>query len=345
MTNFVALRWTRLQVLVFIKSVPRIYVPSLSFSFSLICCSSHIFAATIFSRKVEKLDPRCHGNSVWNIKSLNMLVEKKKTNSSTVVMAVMTFLIVKAGRSCKMRISADSTFLLAPHFHVPVSSDFPTVVPANYFSFAISNKQPPHSFSFHHCPVPTRQSITLLRWYLFSLIITCRPLRHNLSLRQPRLPFESLQPRERPETRLKILTMLCDQVWLVALLAAWYVITVCNFVLPRLLYWQIVKLFSSKCQKAKTIIAPLDRVKILFQARNPVFDKYAGKSQDERTAAQRVLTLVEGTFTGVFKAGRVIMKDTGLRGLFQGHSVTLLRIFPYAAIKFVAYEQYRAVSA
>jgi hypothetical protein len=30
-------------------------------------------------------------------------------------------------------------------------------------------------------------------------------------------------------------------------------------------------------------------------------------------------------------------------GLFQGHSVTLIRIFPYAAIKFVAYEQYRAV--
>ncbi|KAI9260541.1 mitochondrial carrier domain-containing protein [Phascolomyces articulosus] len=37
------------------------------------------------------------------------------------------------------------------------------------------------------------------------------------------------------------------------------------------------------------------------------------------------------------------MKDAGVMGLFQGHSVTLLRIFPYAAIKFVAYEQYRAV--
>ncbi|KAG2224911.1 hypothetical protein INT45_010860 [Circinella minor] len=76
---------------------------------------------------------------------------------------------------------------------------------------------------------------------------------------------------------------------------------------------------------AKTVIAPLDRIKILFQARNPVFDKYAG------------------TFSGVFKAGRDIVKDTGTAGLFQGHSVTLLRIFPYAAIKFVAYEQYRAI--
>lgn len=50
-----------------------------------------------------------------------------------------------------------------------------------------------------------------------------------------------------------------------------------------------------------------------------------------------------GSFTGAFKAGHYIYKNSGLMGLFQGHSVTLIRIFPYAAIKFVAYEQYRAV--
>lgn len=33
----------------------------------------------------------------------------------------------------------------------------------------------------------------------------------------------------------------------------------------------------------------------------------------------------------------------GVRGLFKGHSATLLRIFPYAGIKFLAYEQIRAV--
>lgn len=76
---------------------------------------------------------------------------------------------------------------------------------------------------------------------------------------------------------------------------------------------------------AKTVIAPMDRVKILFQARNPVFEKYAG------------------TWTGVFKAGRDIVKSNGVAGLFQGHSVTLLRIFPYAAIKFVAYEQFKTL--
>ncbi|KAH7059547.1 mitochondrial carrier domain-containing protein [Linnemannia elongata] len=76
---------------------------------------------------------------------------------------------------------------------------------------------------------------------------------------------------------------------------------------------------------AKTAVAPLDRVKILFQASNPQFEKYAG------------------TWTGVFKAARDIHKSGGVRGLFQGNSATVLRIFPYAAIKFMAYEQYRSL--
>uniref|UniRef100_A0A0W0EX90 Xylanolytic transcriptional activator regulatory domain-containing protein n=1 Tax=Moniliophthora roreri TaxID=221103 RepID=A0A0W0EX90_MONRR len=72
---------------------------------------------------------------------------------------------------------------------------------------------------------------------------------------------------------------------------------------------------------AKTVVAPLDRVKILFQASNPDFQKYAG------------------TWSGVFRAGSEIYRSSGIRGLLQGHSVTLLRIFPYAAIKFMAYDQ------
>src|ERR1700712_1208993 len=38
-----------------------------------------------------------------------------------------------------------------------------------------------------------------------------------------------------------------------------------------------------------------------------------------------------------------IYRQDGPLGLFRGHSATLLRIFPYAAIKFLAYEQIRAV--
>ncbi|KAI4247821.1 MAG: hypothetical protein L6R42_009532 [Xanthoria sp. 1 TBL-2021] len=40
---------------------------------------------------------------------------------------------------------------------------------------------------------------------------------------------------------------------------------------------------------------------------------------------------------------RDINRQSGLRGLFRGHSATLLRIFPYASIKFLAYEQFRSI--
>ncbi|KAF2189464.1 mitochondrial carrier [Zopfia rhizophila CBS 207.26] len=75
---------------------------------------------------------------------------------------------------------------------------------------------------------------------------------------------------------------------------------------------------------AKTVVGPLDRVKILFQTSNPNFAKYTGK------------------WTGVPIAMKDIYITSGISGLFKGHSATLLRIFPYAGIKFLAYEQIRA---
>ncbi|KAI0022697.1 mitochondrial carrier protein LEU5 [Xylariomycetidae sp. FL0641] len=76
---------------------------------------------------------------------------------------------------------------------------------------------------------------------------------------------------------------------------------------------------------AKTAVAPLDRVKILFQTSNPQFAKYTN------------------SWFGLGRAMSDIYAREGLTGLFRGHSATLLKIYPYAAIKFVAYEQYRAV--
>ncbi|EEP80023.1 mitochondrial carrier protein LEU5 [Uncinocarpus reesii 1704] len=76
---------------------------------------------------------------------------------------------------------------------------------------------------------------------------------------------------------------------------------------------------------AKTVVGPLDRVKILFQTSNPQFAKYSG------------------SWFGVAAAMKSINQQEGVRGLFKGHSATLLRIFPYAAIKFLAYEQIRAI--
>jgi solute carrier family 25 protein 16 len=73
------------------------------------------------------------------------------------------------------------------------------------------------------------------------------------------------------------------------------------------------------------VVAPLDRVKILFQANSPQFAKYTG------------------SWFGVSVAVKDIYRQEGIPGLYRGHSATLLRIFPYAGIKFLAYEQIRSV--
>ncbi|KAF7799472.1 hypothetical protein EIP86_010707 [Pleurotus ostreatoroseus] len=82
-----------------------------------------------------------------------------------------------------------------------------------------------------------------------------------------------------------------------------------------------VFIFIERPSQAKTVVAPLDRVKILFQASNPDYSKYAG------------------TWSGAVRAGTQMCREGGALALFQGHSATLLRIFPYAAIKFMAYDQ------
>ena len=50
-----------------------------------------------------------------------------------------------------------------------------------------------------------------------------------------------------------------------------------------------------------------------------------------------------GSWSGAFRAVSKIYNEGGVRGLLQGHSATLLRIFPYAAIKFMAYDQIEPV--
>jgi len=85
------------------------------------------------------------------------------------------------------------------------------------------------------------------------------------------------------------------------------------------------KRLLTRLTQAKTVVAPLDRVKILFQSSNPQFAKYSG------------------SFAGAAAAMKEIYRQDGARALFRGHSATVLRVFPYAGIKFLAYEQFRSL--
>lgn len=78
---------------------------------------------------------------------------------------------------------------------------------------------------------------------------------------------------------------------------------------------------------AKTVIAPLDRIKILFQASNPHYHQFSG------------------TFGGVFRALNLVTTKEGLWAHFKGHTATLARIFPYAALQYMSYEQFKTVSS
>lgn len=69
---------------------------------------------------------------------------------------------------------------------------------------------------------------------------------------------------------------------------------------------------------AKCFVAPLDRVKILMQAQNAHYRDLG----------------VSGTF-------REVLVKEGVYGLFKGNGVQMIRIFPYAAIQFTAFEKFK----
>jgi hypothetical protein len=86
---------------------------------------------------------------------------------------------------------------------------------------------------------------------------------------------------------------------------------------------------------------PLPDVQCGFQAVRRSVDVRAGTCGAIR--ADRVRSLV-GRATGLYHAMKAIMVAQGARGLFQGHLATLIRIFPYAGVKFMAYDKLDGVS-
>jgi solute carrier family 25 protein 16 len=78
-------------------------------------------------------------------------------------------------------------------------------------------------------------------------------------------------------------------------------------------------LTSPSPSQAKTTTAPLERVKILFQ-----------------------VATIHYPFKGVVPTLRRIVEREGFRGLYKGNVSSLVRIFPYAATQFAAFDIFKA---
>ncbi|KAH0970681.1 hypothetical protein GBA52_022837 [Prunus armeniaca] len=69
---------------------------------------------------------------------------------------------------------------------------------------------------------------------------------------------------------------------------------------------------------AKTVVAPLERIKILFQTRRAEYQSI-----------------------GLFGSIKKIAKTEGPLGFYRGNGASVARIIPYAALHYMTYEQYR----
>ncbi|XP_038698426.1 mitochondrial carrier protein CoAc2 [Tripterygium wilfordii] len=69
---------------------------------------------------------------------------------------------------------------------------------------------------------------------------------------------------------------------------------------------------------AKTVVAPLERIKILFQTRKDEFRSI-----------------------GLLRSIKKISQTEGIMGFYRGNGASVARIVPYAALHYMTYEQYR----
>lgn len=96
---------------------------------------------------------------------------------------------------------------------------------------------------------------------------------------------------------------------------------------------------------AKTTIAPLDRIKILLQAQNPHY-KHLGKDPEILCVfipSASSETTVFPFFSGVFATLKAVPQKEGFLGLYKGNGAMMVRIFPYGAIQFMAFDNYKKV--
>lgn len=72
---------------------------------------------------------------------------------------------------------------------------------------------------------------------------------------------------------------------------------------------------------SRTVVSPMERIKILFQVQGPDMPAY----------------------TGVWSTLVKMWKDEGFKGFMRGNGTNVIRMIPYSASQFASYEQFKAI--
>ncbi|KAI7903178.1 mitochondrial carrier domain-containing protein [Cokeromyces recurvatus] len=72
---------------------------------------------------------------------------------------------------------------------------------------------------------------------------------------------------------------------------------------------------------SRTVVSPMERMKILFQVQGPNM----------------------GAYTGIWSTLNHMWKEEGWRGFMRGNGTNVIRMIPYSASQFAAYEQFKSI--
>lgn len=99
---------------------------------------------------------------------------------------------------------------------------------------------------------------------------------------------------------------------------------------------------------SKTAVAPLDRIKILLQAQHKHYKNLGENFETSLWDTTTKYCQIYGhacsyDLTGVLAGLRQVVQSEGFHALYKGNFVQMVRVVPYAAGQFTAYEVYKKV--
>lgn len=97
---------------------------------------------------------------------------------------------------------------------------------------------------------------------------------------------------------------------------------------------------------SRTLVAPFERLKIMFQVRRQIDDYYYLILDWAIPPCSFPHSEVQGhppVYTSVGQGLQKIYLEEGLRGFFRGNGVNVIRIFPTSAIQYFSFDQYKRV--